>query len=172
MKFVIIALATLGFIIFVGLPILVLLYLFVGQPNQVKGLAMLPNYTNDEYVFTNKSIDRTALTRGDVIIFNQPTNPQIDGISRIVGLPGEKLKISGGTVYINNNPLNESTYLLPDTTTGPERYLSEGQEITIPPNSYFVMGDNRPHASDSRDYGPLPSKNILGVVAFCYWNCH
>lgn len=157
---------------FLLLVIAVPVYLFVGQPNQIKGRSMEPNYHNGEYIFTNKIDYRSSdPKRGDVVIFKSPTNPDIDFIERVVGLPGEKLKISQGKVFINDSELDESKYVLPNVYTGPEAYLSENKEVTVPGGQYFLLGDNRPHASDSRERGPIPKAYIIGRVDFCYWYC-
>jgi signal peptidase I len=87
---------------------------------------------------------------------------------RIVGLPGERLKISHGQVYINGVALDEN-YLPSGTFTGPETFLKDNQEIVIPQDYYFVMGDNRMHSSDSRDFGPIPKKTIVGKVVYRFW---
>lgn len=151
----------------------VIFYLFIASPNQIKGAGMAPNYTDGQYVLTDKITYRTGLPqRGDVIIFPDVKRRGFDNIKRIVGLPGEKVKISGGNVYINGIELDESAYLSKSVNTEPESFLADNQEVTIPENQYFVLGDNRLHNSDSRDFGFVPKEGIIGKVRFCYWNCN
>lgn len=131
---------------------------------------MEPTYHDGEYILTDKISFRLGLPqRGDVVVFRSPKNQDVDFIKRIIGLPGEKLKIKGGKVYINGNILDESTYLDPSVYTGPESFLPENTEITVPQNNYFCMGDNRSGSSDSRDFGTVPPTEFIGKVFFRYW---
>lgn len=153
-----------------ALAVFVVVYLFLFQPNQVKGQSMDPTFHDGEYILTDKISFRLGLPeRGDVVVFKSPKNSDIDFIKRIIALPGEKIKISGGKVYVNGNPLDESAYLDGSVYTGPESFLLENQEITVPEGKYFVMGDNRSHSSDSRDFGPVIPSEFIGKVFFRYW---
>lgn len=153
-----------------ALAIFVVVYLFLFQPNQVKGSSMYPTFKDGEYILTDKISYRLGLPkRGDVVVFKSPKNSDVDFIKRIVGLPGETVRISGGKVFINNGRLDESFYLDPSIYTGPESYLSENQTVTVPDGYYFVLGDNRPHSSDSRDFGPVTTDEFVGKVFFRYF---
>lgn len=153
-----------------ALAIFVVVYLFLFQPNQVKGSSMFPSFKDGEYIFTDKISYRIGEPRrGDVIVFKSPKNSDVDFIKRVIGLPGEKVKIKSGKVYVNDRILDESSYLTSDVFTGPESFLGENQELTIPEGKYFVMGDNRPHSSDSRDFGPVVPSEFVGKVFFRYW---
>jgi signal peptidase I len=153
-----------------ALAIFVVVYLFLFQPNQVKGNSMHPTFKDGQYIFTDKISYRMGTPkRGEVIVFKDPKNPDIDFIKRIIGMPGDTVKISEGRVYLNGQILDESNYLASDVFTGPESYLSENQELTVPEGFYFVMGDNRPHSSDSRDFGPVKPSDFVGKVFFRYW---
>lgn len=153
-----------------ALAIFVVVYLFLFQPNQVKGSSMYPTFKDGEYIFTDKISYRMGLpNRGDVVVFKSPRNSDVDFIKRIIGLPGETVKINGGKVYVNDSPLNESGYLDSAVYTGPESFLTDNTPITIPSDKYFVMGDNRPHSSDSRDFGPVAPSEFVGKVFFRYW---
>lgn len=150
--------------------IFVVAYLFIFQPNQVKGRSMFPTFHDGEYIFTDKISYRMGLPkRGDVVVFRSPKNNDIDFIKRIIGLPGERIKISGGKVFVDGQLLDESNYLDRTVFTGPESFLAEGQEITIASERYFVMGDNRSQSSDSRDFGPVTPTEFVGKVFFRYW---
>jgi signal peptidase I len=155
--------------IVVALSIFVVVYLFLVQPHEVKGSSMEPNFHNNEYILTDKISFRFQLPkRGDVVIFKAPTNPDVDYIKRVIALPGERVKVEGGSVYVNDQKLNEP-YLRDATTLFPGSRLQEGVDITIDQDNYFVLGDNRPHSSDSREFGPIPRKLIVGKAFFRYW---
>ncbi|MBI4099697.1 signal peptidase I, partial [Candidatus Microgenomates bacterium] len=145
-------------------------YLFLFQPNQVKGHSMEPTFHDGEYILTDKVSFRMGLPkRGDVVVFASPKNADVDFIKRIIGLPGEKVKIRGGKVFVDDAPLDESGYLAASVYTGPESFLAENQDFTVPRGKYFVMGDNRPGSSDSRDFGPVVPSEFIGKVFFRYW---
>lgn len=153
----------------VALSIFVVVYLFFVQPHEIKGNSMEPNLHNNEYILTDKISYRFhEAARGDIVIFKAPTNPDVDYIKRVIGLPGDKVKIQKGFVYVNGNELNEP-YLHDQTFLLPGNSMREGFEVTVPQNHYFVMGDNRPHSSDSREFGPIPSSSIVGKALLRYW---
>lgn len=155
--------------IVVALSIFVVIYLFIVQPHEVKGNSMEPNFHNNEYILTDKISYRfNEPKRGDVVIFKAPVNPDVDYIKRIIGLPGEKVKVYSGEVYLNGERLNE-LYLESPTPLFPNSMLKDNMEITVPESFYFVMGDNRPHSSDSREFGPIDKKLIIGKAVFRYW---
>lgn len=155
--------------IVVALSIFVVVYLFFFQPHEVKGASMESNFHDGEYILTDKISYRFRLPkRGEVIIFKAPKNPDIDYIKRIIGLPGETVKVEGGAVYVNGNKLVEP-YIHDQTVILGNGFLSEGRNITVPQNEYFVMGDNRPHSSDSREFGPILKDSIIGRAFLRYW---
>lgn len=158
----------------VAAAIFVVVYLFLLQPHQVQGASMKPNFQSKEYILTDKISYRfSEPKRGDVIIFTSPNNPDVDFIKRIIGLPGEKIKISDGKVIIINEQnkdgleLNEPYEILGPTAGGKE--APQNKEITVPDNEYFVLGDNRLESYDSRSWGNLPKKNIIGKAWLRYW---
>jgi len=99
--------------------------------------------------------------RGDIMIFKFPGDPRQDFIKRIIGLPGERVKIENGTVYINGQPLNEP-YIME-----PPRYSME--EVVVGKDEYFVLGDNRNRSADSHVWGFVPKKNLVGRALLIYW---
>jgi len=149
--------------------IFVISYLFLFQPHQVIGNSMDPNFEDQEYILTDKISYRfRSIQRGDVIVFKSPPDPERDYIKRVIGLPNEKIKIQGGKVLVNNQLIREN-YLPPENFAIPGTFLKEGQEFQIPSDSYIVLGDNRDHSSDSREWGPVPRENIIGRAFFRYW---
>lgn len=160
--------------IVLALSLFVISYLFLFQPHQVRGNSMYENFHDQEYLLTDKISYRFGSPqRGDVVIFKAPPSEpcaetECEYIKRIIGLPGESIKVENGQIYINNQLLKES-YLPSDLKTASGSYLREGQPITLGTNEYFVMGDNRPHSRDGREFGPISGDNIVGKAALRYW---
>jgi len=160
--------------IITALAIFVIIYLFLFQPHQVKGNSMrtslLESFHDKEYLLTNKLVyNFDQPQRGDIVIFRAPHNQDYDYIKRIIGLPGETIKIEDGQVYINDQVLDESDYLPEEVKTNPGKFLKEGEEMTIPLRKYFVVGDNRPNSYDSRTWGFISIKDIVGKAWLRYW---
>ena len=155
--------------IVVALAIFVVIYLFFVQPHQVRGASMESNFHDGEYIMTDKISYRFGdPKRGQVIIFKAPRNPELDFIKRVIGLPGERIKVQNGKVYLNGALLNE-TYLDSTVTTLPGSFAREGQDVLVPAGQYLVFGDNRPHSSDSREWGYITKDEIIGRAFFRYW---
>lgn len=138
----------------------VIRYLIV-QPFVVQGKSMEPTFHGSEYLIVDKITSRLGreLVRGDIIVFRAPNEPRQNYIKRIIGLPGEKVTIQNGEVSVDGRILSEP-YIALDST----RKSSVKAELSLGPNDYFVLGDNRDHSSDSRSFGALPKKNIIGRV--------
>lgn len=144
------------------------LYLLVMRPHKIKGASMMPNYPDGEYLLTERvSYYKGNPQRGDVVVFNPPVSED-EYIKRIIGLPGEKVSLQNGKIYINGQQLKEE-YLDPNLYTEGNSYLEEGGEVVIPNGEYLVMGDNRPHSYDSRSWGPIKKKVITGRAWIIYW---
>lgn len=158
----------------IALSIFLIVYLFLVQPHQVNGASMFPTFEDGEYLLTDKISYRTGLpNRGDVIVFAAPESAQCpegtgcDFIKRVIGLPGEQIEVKNDKFYVNGKELVEE-YLPSDFVTRPGSFTMRGP-IVVPPESYFVSGDNRNHSSDSRAWGTVPIGNIVGKVFFRYW---
>lgn len=152
------------------------LYLFLVRPHQVRGDSMLPTFRNGEYLLTEMvsyNLLKHEPQRGDVIVFRSPQQPNLDFIKRIVALPGEKIKMQNGDVFIINtgNPqgflLNES-YIQEGAETFGRRTIQDG-EIFSTEEGYVVLGDNRDRSSDSREWGIIKTDEIIGKVWVRYW---
>lgn len=160
----------------IGIPILfaglfMIVYLFIAQPIKVSGAAMIPNYVNGQYYLTNKLVYKSSSPqRGDVIVFRNPKDESQDFLKRIIGVPGDQVKIQDCKIYVNNQVLQES-YLPEGSCTRVGIFLQEGTTVTIPTDNYFILGDNRDHSSDSREWGFVPRKNITGKLSICYYRC-
>ncbi len=156
-------------IIFIFLIVFAIVYFFVGQLYEVVGNSMLPTFTDKEQLIAEKiSVNINNIERGDIIIFKNMNENGRLLIKRIIGLPGDNLKIQDGDVYINANLLTED-YLSDDTVTNGKRILEEGPEYKIPQDSYVVMGDNREESNDSREWGYVKKENIVGRVVLVYY---
>ncbi len=118
-------------------------------------------------------IDR--IDRGDIVVFKYPDQPDRDFIKRVIGLPGETLELRNKRVYINGNPLDEPyVHFLEAAQGGSEVTSFDVRErygpVTVPPDQYFVMGDNRDNSQDSRYWGYLPRHYIKGKALMIYWS--
>lgn len=138
---------------------------FIAQPFIVEGSSMEPNFHNGEYLVVEKVGYRLhEPNRGDVVVLKYPNNPAINYIKRLIGLPGDTIKINDGKVFVNGTALKES-YLAAGEETTVSRNPEVPYEVTLGADEYFVMGDNRNHSSDSRDGWILPKKLIVGRSA-------
>lgn len=152
-----------------ALGIFAIVYLFLLQPHQVRGRSMEPNFSDGEYLLTDKLSYRIrSQKRGDVVVFAAPPTRQDDFIKRIVGMPGENISIKNGKVWLNGKELTEN-YLPSTTLTFGGPALAEEKELILGEDEYFVLGDNRGHSSDSRVWGAIRKKDIVGRAWFIYW---
>lgn len=136
----------------------------LAQNYQVDGPSMTPTLLNRQYILVNKAdYYVSAPQRGDVIVFRYPRDPSRDFVKRVIGLPGDTVRITGnGRVYVDGTQLKEPYINDRLNFYGPETWnLEAGQ--------YFVMGDNRGNSSDSRDWGPVPRGDIIGKAELVYW---
>lgn len=138
---------------------------------RVVGTSMVDNLHDGQYLIIDKlsytsfvwqTLGIAGPQRGDVIVFEPPNRPGEDYVKRIIGLPGERIEIKQGQVYINGELLQEPFEPLPGTYTMPNA-------ITVPPNQVFVLGDNRNNSNDSHNWGTLPIENIVGRAWISYW---
>ncbi len=135
---------------------------FVIQPFIVDGQSMEPNFQNNDYLITDKVSYRLHTpSRGEVVIFHPPDNPSVNYLKRVIGLPGDTIKISGGDVYVNGKKIKESYINNNEKTLSPN---SGDVELTLKDKEYFVLGDNRNHSRDSREIGPVPIENIVSRI--------
>lgn len=155
-------------IVFIG-SLFIVLYLFIMQPNQIKGASMEPTFFDGNYIFTSKVTYKLRKPiKGDVIVFSSPKNKDIEYIKRIIGLPGDEVMVKDREIYVNGNLVTEN-YISEKTTLIPGSFIENGVAITVPKNYYFVMGDNRPRSSDSREFGPINFDAIIGQVFYRYF---
>ena len=146
-------------LIITSLLVVFLIRKFIAQPFMVSGSSMEPTFHTNEYLIVDQlSYELGNPQRGDVVIFRYPINPSRFFIKRIIGLPGETIRISGKKIEIKKPNENFFTLEEPYITFTSENYL----EMTLKNDEYFVMGDNRSASLDSRIWGPLNQSFILG----------
>jgi len=140
-----------------------LIITFVVQAFYIPSGSMEPTLMVDDRILVAKFLYRIEPIRsGDVIVFRYPLNPSRDFVKRVIGLPGARVQLKEGVVYLDDTRVSEKGYTLrPDFGNyGP---------ITVPRNEYFVLGDNRNNSEDSRFFGYVPRANIIGKAIFIYW---
>jgi len=154
---------------------------FVVQAFKIPTGSMRPTLLEGDLILVNKFIYGAKVPftdlrlpalrqpkRGDVIVFIYPEDSKKDFIKRLIGFPGETVEIKNGTIYINDKPLLDSVF-------GQIFYYNYGDfekpdyKITVPKDSFFVLGDNSRSSKDSRYWGFVPHKNILGEAILIYW---
>lgn len=156
--------------ILLAASIFLVIYIFLFRPFQVSGESMFPTFKNGEYILTNLITLRfDDPKKGDVIVFKSPTDEEKDFIKRVIGVPGDSVYLKEGFVYVNGDKIDESAYLGSDVRTYGGGFLKESEPVTVPPDSYIVMGDNRPFSSDSREWGFLKKSAVIGKSFFVYW---
>src|SRR3989339_1435448 len=155
-------------VVFIG-SLFIVVYLFVMQPNQVKGASMDPTFNSGDYIFTSKISSKfRAYERGDVVVFKSPKNPDIEYIKRIIGLPGDVVNISNGVVKVNDTQLPEN-YIAATTNPWDGGCIKDNVPYIVPADYIFVMGDNRPRSSDSREFCAVTIDSIIGDVFYRYF---
>lgn len=158
----------------IGISIFLVIYLFFMQPHQVSGQSMETTLMNKDYVLTDKISYRTGEPqRGDIVVIhapeaaNCPTGTGCDFIKRMIGLPGDVIEVRDNAIFVNGSKLNES-YVDDGNQTLPGNFTKD-RVVTLGPDQYFVVGDNRMHSSDSRSWGPVSREDIVGRAFFRYW---
>ena len=169
-----------------ALVIIIPIRIFLFQPFFVQGSSMEPNFKDGDYLIINElGYKQTDISlgnfnlftvksfknfdRGDAVVFRYPMQPETFFIKRVIGLPGERVKIENNkiTIYNNQNPdglvLDEDGYLAKTVIT------TDAVGMQLKDDEYFVMGDNRTASYDSRKWGPVPEKDIVGKVLLRAW---
>lgn len=159
-------------VVVVSLAIVIPIRYFIFQPFSVLGQSMEPNFNNKDYLIIDEiSFRFRAPERGEVLVFKYPYDTKEYYIKRLIGLPGERVKISDNTITIFNAAN-------PDGFKLSEPYLAEGTrtivfdniyDVTLKANEYFLLGDNRENSSDSRIFGPVDKSYLIGRVWLRGW---
>jgi signal peptidase I len=164
---------------------------FVVQAFKIPTGSMEENLLIGDHLLVNKfvlgptrtGVERTLLPvgtikRGDVIVFKYPVEPDRDFIKRVIGLPGESIEVKDKKVYVDGKMLDEPYvhFLQPPSGNSEFHEVTSFDvrdrygPVTVPPNQYFVMGDNRDNSQDSRYWGFLPRENVKGKALVIYWS--
>jgi signal peptidase I len=157
-------------VVIFALAIIVPVRYFLVQPFYVKGASMEPTFHDAEYLIIDEITYRfRSPDRGEVVVLHNPTRPSEFFIKRVIGLPGEHLEVTNGHVRITNSAhptgftLDETGYLEPSVTT------TGNQTADLGPGQFYVFGDNRSYSLDSRSFGPVDRKTIVGRVWIRAW---
>jgi len=173
--------------------IVLLIRVFVAQAYNIPSGSMKPTLLVGDFILVNKLVYRfSEPKRGDIVVFKYPIDPNIDFIKRIVALPGEQVEVRNNQVFINGKPLplievgrgeengvRKVIYeeVLPEGIKHKVQFYEDFPfskrdfgPVVVPPNHYFVMGDNRDNSEDSRYWGFLPRENIVGKAFVIYFS--
>ena len=156
------------------ITVLIALIVFAGvrvtlQSFIVRQQSMEPSFHDGQYILANKlTYHFSSPKRGDVIIFHYPLNPSELYIKRVIGLPGERVEIVNGRVYIDEGK-GSGFQLLEEPEYIPSIDYQMSPTPVLPPDEYFVLGDNRNNSSDSHVWGTVPRENIIGKTWLRYW---
>lgn len=156
--------------IVVALILTLIIRAFVVQAFKIPSGSMRPTLLEGDKLFVNKYLYRfEAPKRGDIIVFRFPNDPKKDFIKRLVGLQGETLEIRDGRIFVDGKLLDDPEsfgkfyYYNHDPFGGP------GEKVLVPEGHYYVLGDNSGNSTDSRFWGFVPKKNVLGKAFFRWW---
>ncbi|HVY93731.1 MAG TPA: signal peptidase I [Bryobacteraceae bacterium] len=150
----------------ISVALAVILIVFIYQPVKVEGTSMMPGLTDQERIFVNKyeyKLGENNIHRGDLVVFHPPPAIRESYIKRVVAIPGDRVQIVSGMVYVNGKKLSEP-YVL-DIYRDHDSLAPE----VVPPGKYFVLGDHRNSSSDSRSWGFVARNEIYGKAVLIYW---
>lgn len=149
-------------LVVVALVLAMTLKTYVAEAYEIKGRSMEPTFLSGQRVVVLKAF--YEVQRYDVVVFASKEDPSKDLVKRVVGLPGETIRISGGRVYVDGR-------LLPETYTRHDRrdLLDGPLETRVPEDHYYVLGDNRPDSHDSRYFESIPARSVRGKVVLRWW---
>lgn len=142
----------------------IFIVIFLIQPVKVEGTSMQPRLVDQERIFVNRFIYRFEdIHRGDIVVFWYPRDTNKSFIKRVVAIPGDRVEILSGVVFVNGTKIEEP-YLKPEF-----RDHDSFHRTIVPPDQYFVLGDHRNSSNDSRNWGFVPRNLIYGKAFFRYW---
>ena len=158
---------------------------FVVQAFKIPSGSMIPTFKVGDRIFVNKFIfgARVPFTelrlpsvrdpkRGDIIVFVSPEDRKKDFVKRLVAGPGETVEIRDGRIYVDGVKVEDPLSIRSVYYYNAGDFAREGERVTVPGDSYFVLGDNSASSRDSRYWGFVPRKNVLGNAVCIYWPLH
>jgi len=168
--------------IIIALILALLIRTFVVQAFKIPSGSMIPTFEIGDRIFVNKFVYGARIpftdirlpaleqpARGDIVVFLSPEVPRKDFVKRLVATGGEKLQIKNGSIYIDDKRLEGPQPIGSNYYYNTGDYGKEGESVTVPDNCYFMMGDNSGNSRDSRYWGFVPKKNIIGKAVCIYW---
>jgi signal peptidase I len=169
--------------ILIALVIALVIQTFLVQAFKIPSGSMIPTFRIGDRIFVNKFLysarvpfvnwrlpilDIKEPKRGDIIVFASPEDPKKDFVKRLVAFGGEKVEIKDGKILINGHALEDSHFnSVYYYNAG--NYGAAGKAVKVPLNSYFALGDNSANSRDSRYWGFVPKKNLVGRAMLIYW---
>lgn len=145
-------------VVLIAVATVIVIRHFIVQPFLVSGASMEPNFSDGNYLLIDEVTYRfRPVAHGEVVVFRYPQDRKTFFIKRLIGLPGDHVIVHNSEVFVNGNRLNE-TYLDKNILTGGE------VDVRLKDGEYFVLGDNRAHSFDSRNWGPIMKDDIIGLV--------
>lgn len=157
-------------VLVISLAIVLPIRYFIVQPFIVRGASMEPNFENSEYLIIDElSYYFREPNRGESIVFRYPRDPRQFFIKRIIGLPGERVELKGGKIKIHNKEYSDGFTLQEPYLSLPNRATYPELSVALKEDEFFVLGDNRDFSSDSRVWGVLERRFIVGRAAFRAW---
>lgn len=171
--------------IVIALILALLIRTFVVQAFKIPSGSMIPTFKVGDRIFVNKFLYGAKVPftnfglpavrepkRGDIIVFISPEDPKKDFVKRLIAVGGETIEIKDGKLYVDGKSVEDPAILKAFYYYNAGDFGSEGQHVIVPADSYYVLGDNSASSRDSRYWGFVPKKNVLGKVVFIYWPLH
>jgi len=168
--------------IIIALILALVIRTFVIQAFKIPSGSMIPTFEIGDRIFVSKFIYGARIpftdirlpalrqpARGDIIVFASPETAKKDFVKRLIAMEGETVEIKNGTVLINGVEVEGPMSIRSNTYYNRGDYGREGEAITVPKDSYFVLGDNSANSRDSRYWGFAPKKNLIGKAVLLYW---
>jgi len=168
--------------IIIALILALIIRTFVVQAFKIPSGSMIPTFEIGDRIFVNKFIYGARLpftdirlpalrqpARGDIVVFLSPEAPKKDFVKRLAATGGERVQIKNGNIYINGNRIEIPESVGSNYYYNRGDYGKEGESVTVPDDCYFMLGDNSANSRDSRYWGFVPKKNIIGKAICIYW---
>ncbi|MCM8761247.1 MAG: signal peptidase I [Candidatus Omnitrophica bacterium] len=170
--------------ILIALVIAVFIQTFIIQAFKIPSGSMVPTFKIGDRIFVYKFLysarvpfinlrlpilDIKQPKRGDIIVFASPEDPKKDFVKRLIALGGETVEIKDGKIFINGKELTSPESIASVYYYNAGDYGREGTAVTVPQDCYFTLGDNSANSRDSRYWGFVPKKNLIGKAVFIYW---
>lgn len=149
----------------------VLIRAFIFGPYKIPTGSMIPTFMVNDKIFVDKLSYRFhEPARGDIIVFKYPRDRKKDFVKRLVGLPGDTIEIRNGILLVNGKPMTEPPFSLFHYYNVEEwEYGKSGEIIDVPEGYYFALGDNSAQSADSRQWGFIPKKDLVGKAVMIWW---